>query len=347
LVAIGRRMTREPVRLTDAPGFLVNQVGRGYNLEASHLVYEGVATFADVDRVMRDVGGFRMGPFELMDLIGHDVNYAVTCSVYEAMYQDPRYKPSLIQKDLVDAGLLGRKSGRGFYSYSGKGQRPAAQQAVAMSAPTMVELEGDLGIASTLIALAREQGISVAHRDPRPGTVPVLLIDGIAVRLTTGATATEQSLADERRTILFDLCRDYRTAPRIALALPNGAQMTDASAVIGFFQKIGKVVSVVDDVPGLVVMRTLAMLVNEAAEAVYQSVTSAADVEIAMVKGVNYPCGPLAWANSLGVAHVHHVMSSLHAYYGDDRYRVSPLLRRLAITHGSFDVSNSSVNRTV
>ena len=117
LMALGRRMTREPVRLIDAPGFLVNQVGRGFTLEASHLVYEGVSTFADVDRVMRDVGGFRMGPFELMELTGLDVTQPASALIYNQFFQEPRYRPNLIMQERYEAGVLGRKSKKGFYNY--------------------------------------------------------------------------------------------------------------------------------------------------------------------------------------------------------------------------------------
>src|SRR5450759_2247301 len=117
LVAIGKRMTREPVRCTDAPGFLVNQVGRGFTLEAAHLVYEGIAGFADVDRVMRDVGGFRMGPFELMDLTGLDVTQPASELIYNQFFHEPRYRPNLIMQARYEAGVLGRKTKRGFYNY--------------------------------------------------------------------------------------------------------------------------------------------------------------------------------------------------------------------------------------
>ena len=117
LVGIGKRMTREPVRCTDAPGFLVNQVGRGFSLEATHLVYEGISTFADVDRVMRDVGGFRMGPFELMELTGLDVTQPASHLIYNQFFQEPRYRPSLIMQSRYEAGVLGRKTKKGFYNY--------------------------------------------------------------------------------------------------------------------------------------------------------------------------------------------------------------------------------------
>ncbi|HET9662954.1 MAG TPA: 3-hydroxyacyl-CoA dehydrogenase NAD-binding domain-containing protein, partial [Burkholderiales bacterium] len=117
LMMIGRRMTREPVRCADAPGFLVNQVGRGFTLEAAHLVSEGIATFADVDRVMRDVGGFRMGPFELMELTGLDVTHPASELIYRQFFEEPRYRPNLIMRARYEAGVLGRKSKKGFYNY--------------------------------------------------------------------------------------------------------------------------------------------------------------------------------------------------------------------------------------
>lgn len=214
LMVIGRRMTREPVRLTDAPGFLVNQVGRGFTLEASHLVYEGIASFADVDRVMRDVGGFRMGPFELMDLIGNDVNYAVTAAVWEAFFYDPRYKPSFTQKRLVEAGRLGRKSGKGYYDYA-------------------------------------------------PGALP-----------------------------------------------PEPVKSRESGEEIFF--------------------RILAMLINEAAEAVFWQIASVEDIDLAMTKGVNYPKGLLLWADEIGLDKVLEKMRRLQDEYGEDRYRPGMLLKRMA-----------------
>src|ERR1035437_3125176 len=134
LVAIGKRMPREPVRCTDAPGFLVNQVGRGFTLEAAHLVYEGVANFADVDRVMRDVGGFRMGPFELMELTGLDVTQPASEAVYTQFFHEPRYRPNLIMRSRYDAGVLGRKTKKGFYEYDAEMKPIVAPEPAAPAA---------------------------------------------------------------------------------------------------------------------------------------------------------------------------------------------------------------------
>ena len=134
LMALGKRMTREPVRCTDAPGFLVNQVGRGFTLEAAHLVYEGVSSFADVDRVMRDVGGFRMGPFELMELTGLDVTQPASELIYNQFFQEPRYRPNLIMQSRYEAGVLGRKTKKGFYDYDAEMKPIVAPEAPAPAA---------------------------------------------------------------------------------------------------------------------------------------------------------------------------------------------------------------------
>jgi 3-hydroxybutyryl-CoA dehydrogenase len=201
------------VQAADTPGFIVNRIARPFYGEAIRMLEEGVADIATIDWAMREIGGFRMGPFELMDFIGHDVNYVVTESVWSAMYYDPRYKPSLTQKRLLEAGLLGRKSGRGFYDY----------------------------------------GAGVVAPEPR----------------------RDETLG----TVIF--------------------------------------------------RRTLAMLVNEAVDAVYLRVATPADIEMAMTKGVNYPKGLLAWGEEIGLGRLLEHLEALQAETGEDRYRPSPLFRRM------------------
>ena len=203
---------------SDTPGFIVNRIARPFYGEALRLHEEGVADCATIDWAMRDIGGFRMGPFELMDFIGNDINYAVTCSVFEAMSYDPRYKPALQQRRLVEAGWLGRKSGHGYYDY--------------------------------------REGASM----PEPNTDRALGAD--------------------------------------------------------------------------IVQRVLAMLINEAVDAVHLRVASATDIELAMTRGVNYPRGLLAWGDAIGPARVLETLASLHAEYGEDRYRPSVRLRR-AVASGA------------
>lgn len=203
-----------PALASDTPGFIVNRVARPFYGEAIRIAEEGIADYATIDAAMRDLGKFRMGPFELMDFIGNDVNFAVTKSVFEAMFFDPRYRPSLTQQRLVDAGFLGRKSGQGYYSYAKDAAKPA------------------------------------------PASDPVLQL--------------------------------------------------------------------------LVFERILAMLINEAVDAVHMRVSTAGDIDLAMTKGVNYPKGLLAWCDEIGAERVLGWMARLQSEYGEDRYRPSPLLRKMA-----------------
>ena len=219
-----RSWNKTPVKAKDTPGFIVNRVARPFYGEALRIVEEGLASPQAVDAAMKACG-FRMGPFELMDLIGNDVNYAVTQSVFEAFYYDPRYRPSLIQKQFVDAGWLGRKSGRGYYHY-------------------------------------------------------------------------ESESADK--------------------------QTIDASSLEWISERI------------------IAMLINEAAEALYLNIASASDLDTAMTRGVNYPKGLLAWANERGIDATLEVLKELQEHYGEDRYRPSILLKQMAANQALFHLDITS-----
>jgi 3-hydroxybutyryl-CoA dehydrogenase len=313
-----------PVHCVSTPGFIVNRVARPFYGEALRLLSEGAGEPATIDAILRESGGFRMGAFELMDMIGHDVNYSVTCSVYDGFYQDPRFTPSLLQKELVDAGWLGRKSGRGFYDHTLP--VPPAADALPGTAPLKLTVEGDLGCAAALADLATDAGMVVE----RTGGSGTLSIGGVHVALTDGRTATERAAETGEPFVLFDLALDYAGCTRIALAAADQTSSEQLAAVAGFFQGLGKVVSVIDDAPGMVVMRTVAMLANEAADTVQQGIASAQDVDLAMRKGVNYPLGPLAWADIVGLRTISTVLHNLSTFYGQDRYRLSPLLRRRA-----------------
>lgn len=324
LVATARAWKKAPVVCSSTPGFIVNRIARPFYGETLRLLQECAATPATLDAVLRESGGFRMGPCELMDLIGHDVNFAVTCSVYDAFFQDPRYRPSLVQQALVDAGWLGRKSGRGFFDYREGAGAPQPEDATG-ARPLQVRVEGDLGAAQALVALLDgHDGITVEH-----GNGPGLLrVDGLALALTDGRTATGRSFDAGEPVAVFDLALDYATATRIAVAFPAHADAQKRDAVIGLFEALGKRVSALDDAPGLVVARTVAMLVNEAADALQQDIASADDIDAAMTRGVNYPLGPLAWGRKDGLPYFAAVLTHLAAAYGEDRYRVSPWLRR-------------------
>jgi 3-hydroxybutyryl-CoA dehydrogenase len=300
---------KDPVHAKSTPGFIVNRVARPYYAEALRLLNERAADPATLDAILRDCGGFRMGPFELMDLIGHDVNFSVTQSVFNAYFGDPRFTPSVLQQELVNAGFLGRKSGRGFFDYAEGATKPEPQTERAQPQPTNVEPR--LGFTK-----GDPQPLEIRHGEA-------------AIYLTDGRTATARAAASGHAdTVVVDLLLDPASATRVALAKAD--QCSDAAyhATVGLFQAAGFAVTRIDDVPGMAVMRTVAMLANEAADVVNQGVCSASAVDIAMRKGVNYPRGPLAWADAVGIEHIVTVLSNLAATYGEDRYRVSPLLRR-------------------
>lgn len=325
---------KNPVHARSTPGFIVNRVARPFYAEALRLLEEGAADVPTLDAVMRDCGGFRMGPFELMDLIGNDVNYAVTCSVFSAFHMDPRFLPSLIQKELVDGGLLGRKTGRGFYDYSASTEKIRPSSAGPGTPPTAILAEGELGIMEALIPLWEEAGIQVTRKT---GEEAAFILGDVRIALTDGRTATRRAAdSGNTDTLLFDLALDYRQATRVALTPAAGASDDALQAAIGLFEAAGKEVSVIADTPGMSVMRTVCMLANEGADAVLHRVCDAAAVDIAMQQGVNYPLGPLAWADRIGPGHVLKVLENLQHAYGLDRYRPSLLLRRIVESGQSF-----------
>ncbi len=324
---------KQPVHAKSTPGFIVNRVARPFYAEGMRVMQEGGADPATIDALLREAGGFRMGPFELMDLIGHDVNFAVTSSVFAAYFNDPRFLPSLLQQELVSAGYLGRKAGRGFYDYSEGAERPAPHTAPAGSRPERVILRGGLGIAEPLAELIQQAGIALERR----AGDGLIELDAAVLALSDGRFATERAASDGlRKLVLFDLALDYGKATRIALAPADQAGPAALNAAVGLFQALGKPVSVIADIPGMVVLRTVCMLANEGADAVNQQVCEAAAVDTAMQNGVNYPRGPLAWADAIGLPVVLRVLDNLASTYGEDRYRASPLLRRKALGGNHF-----------
>lgn len=325
IYALSAAWGKKPVHAKSTPGFIVNRVARPFYAEGMRVVQEGGTDFATMDALLKQCGGFRMGPFELMDLIGHDVNYAVTTSVFAAYYNDPRFQPSLLQLELVNAGHLGRKTGKGFYNYAADTAAPEPHTAAAGTAPRSVIVEGNLGVAEPLVTLIEAAGISLTRVEGNGR----LRVDDATLMLTNGQFSTRRAAKQGNRNLIqFDLALDYNTASRIALAPADQAEQSAIDAAVGLFQALNKNVTLIDDIPGMAVMRTVAMLANEGFDAVNQGVCSDDAVDIAMQGGVNYPCGPISWARQIGLAKVLAVLDNLARNYGEDRYRASPLLRR-------------------
>ncbi|MGO2512414.1 3-hydroxyacyl-CoA dehydrogenase PaaH [Marinomonas polaris] len=332
---------KKPVYAASTPGFIVNRVARPFYAESFRLRQEQVADCATLDALLKGAGGFRMGAFELTDMIGHDVNYAVTCSVFDAYYGDFRFQPSLIQKDLVDAGFLGRKTGQGFYSYQEGAEKPEAQ-IVSVSSSTNAsnihcEVSEEIGHLAGLVERLSQAGIQVTKASGL--AKGYLKIGSALLALTDGRMACERA-KDEQLSdlVLVDLALDYQSATHIALSRSASTSEEAFNDVVQCLDQLGIKVSEVVDSPALVVMRTVAMLANEAADAVLQGVATAEGVDTAMCFGVNYPKGPLAWVESIGVADVETVLRNLQQSYGEDRYRPSLLIRRIAMLEGNFHV---------
>lgn len=308
---------RTPVRCADTPGFIVNRVARPFYAEAFRVYEERGADPATIDAVLRECGGFKMGPFELTDLIGQDVNEAVTRSVWDSFFQDPKFTPSLAQRRLVESGRLGRKSGRGWFPYGEGAERPEPHTAAAAEPPRHVVVRGDLGPAEPLVELIEQAGIEVRRR--AGGGYLDLPSDG---RLCLADGETSFEYADDQ-IIYFDLALDYAAATRIALSTAEATDPEALSEAVGLFQALGKKVSVIGDVPGMIVARTVAMLADIAVDAVERGVATAEDVDTAMRLGVNYPVGPLAWGERVGYARVCALLEDLHKRYPTGRYAPS------------------------
>lgn len=322
---------KKPVVTASTPGFIVNRVARPFYAEALRLVEEGITDFVTIDAVMKEAAQFRMGPFELMDLIGQDINYAVTKSVFEAFYYDPRFKPSLVQQDLVHAGRLGRKTGRGWYDYGSGANKNSAQNEVQAPFPSEIRIAGQHHLLESLIGLADEAQIRI-ERDAMTDTGEGYIRIGDAfLFVTDGRAAAQRTRATGIKNLfLLDLVHDFRRATRVALAASPAADAGATCSVVGFLQALGKSVSRVEDLPGMIVARTMSMIINEAAEALHVRVASSGAIDDAMRNGANYPGGPFEWLRSWGARNVLTIVENLASAYGEDRYRPSYGLRRLA-----------------
>ncbi|MER5478432.1 3-hydroxyacyl-CoA dehydrogenase [Streptomyces sp. NPDC002734] len=310
-----RAWGRTPVACADQPGFVVNRIARPFYAEAFELYELGAADPATIDAVLRESGGFRMGAFELTDLIGQDVNEAVTRSVWESFFQDVRFRPSLAQRRLVESGRLGRKSGHGWFPHGGEegAGRPEPRTAGPEQAPGHVTLLGALGPASGLVELIRESGIDLrvedegfAEEGEEKGRL--VLPGGGTLVLADGETVGEYG----PDLVSFDLALDYRAATRIALAASPATSPETLAEAVGLFQALGKKVSVVGDVPGMIVARTVARIIDLAFDAVARGVAGEEDVDTAMRLGVNYPLGPFEWSRRLGDDWAYGVLDAVH-----------------------------------
>ncbi|MCE9658899.1 MAG: 3-hydroxyacyl-CoA dehydrogenase [Burkholderiales bacterium] len=330
---LSQRWGKTPVHARSTPGFIVNRIARPYYAETLALLLERAAEPAVLDACLRGSGGFRMGPCELMDLIGHDTNFAVTESVFAANFFDKRFVPSLVQREMVDGGLLGRKSGRGFFSYPAPAASPpAAFEPEPVPAGAIVALHGGGVAVQRWAARLGEAGVAF-ESDPASRWNGLQTASG-QLRLTDGRTATQVAAEEGVRDLaLFDLATARNGgAPGVSLAFSMSAGASDAwrSEAGAWLRMAGWTPQEIGDAAGLVVARTVAMLVNEACDAVLQGVCTPEGADLAMKLGVNYPQGPFEFLAGWDAAAVVALLDRLDAHYRGERYRVSPELRRRA-----------------
>ncbi len=328
LTGIAHRIGHLPVRTTDTPGFLVNHAGRAFGTEALRIVSEGIASFADVDRVVTEAAGFRLGPFELLDLTGLDVSHLVMESIYHQYYEEPRYRPVHITAQRHAAGLFGRKSGRGFYAYHDGGAEKPAEPPVPpvdlkeLSVWVSRRYPDEMEMLQQFLGAA---GVRV-ETGSRPSGDAIIMLTPFGEDTTTAALADE---LDPTRAVavdcLFPLDR-RRTMMRTPVTDPD---VRDAAHAI--LAADGKPVTVIRDSPGFIAQRIVAGIVNIGADIAQQRIAAPTDINRAVELGLGYPRGPLRFGDDLGPARILRILESMLAFYGDPRYRPSPWLKRRAL----------------
>jgi 3-hydroxybutyryl-CoA dehydrogenase len=325
LAEYAKQMGHKAVRAQDTPGFIVNHAGRGFGTEALRIVSEGVADFATIDRILKDQAGFKLGPFELMDLTALDVSHPVMESIYRQYYDEPRYRPSPITAQRLAGGVVGRKAGEGFYAYvEGKAQVPAEPAVPTVDDMPPVWVSTRAARRSELYQLLKDLGAKI-ETGQSPSLHALTLVAPLGFDITTVAVVER---LDPARTVGIDmLVEDVATRRRVLATNPmTRADIRDAAHAL--FARDGKAVSVIRDSGGFVTQRVVATIVNIAADMCQQGVCSPADLETAVTLGLGYPLGPLAMGDRWGPANILEVLFNMQTVYGDPRYRPSPWLRR-------------------
>jgi 3-hydroxybutyryl-CoA dehydrogenase len=325
LTQFAKQMGHTPVQANDTPGFIVNHAGRGYGTEALRIVSEGIADFATIDRILKDQVGFKLGPFELFDLTALDVSHPVMESIYNQYYQEPRYRPSTITAQRLAGGVVGKKVGEGFYSYTdGKANIPAEPEApsVAVFPPVWVSPRASRRL--ELLQLLKDLGATI-ETGASPSPNALTLVAPLGFDVTTVAVVER---LDPARTVGIDMLFDDAATKRRVLATNPATRSDMRDAAHALFAKDGKAVSVIRDSGGFITQRVVANIVNIAADMCQQRVCTPQDLDIAVTLGLGYPVGPLALGNKLGPTNVLEVLFNLQTVYGDPRYRPSPWLRR-------------------
>jgi 3-hydroxybutyryl-CoA dehydrogenase len=344
--AAGEAQGREVIVVADGIGFLVNRCSRPFGLEALKLLAERIAPLELIDRVCRMGGGFRMGPFELMDLVGVDTGLDISRSFWDQSFGEPRWRPSPITVRTVAAGRRGRKSGRGYYEYPDGGEHrppdPEPPDSVPPADGAVIVIAGDTTLSLQLAGAAIDAGWEVVSpAEARDRESPFLILD------LTGDEQPEAPLQGGPQAICCaagslaaqdpgGAAVGFHTLPPLSdcrlVELTRGPDTAGGAvdAAEHFFHSLGKRTEWVGDAPGLVLGRIVCQVINEASFALGEGVGTAADIDAGMLHGLNYPRGILDWADHIGLDHVLALLDGLQFETGDDRYRAAPELRRLA-----------------
>jgi 3-hydroxybutyryl-CoA dehydrogenase len=326
LLALGRQWGHTAVRAKDTPGFIVNHAGRGYGTEGLRLLTEGIATVPVLDAILRDTAGFRLGPCELLDLTGLDVSHPVMESIYRQYFDEPRFRPQVLTRQMLTAGALGKKTGHGFYRYDAEGKKQAiAEPPQRTLKPNAVWISQERPeLAERIASLVAASG-AMLESGARPSDDALCIVTPLGEDATT-CCVREQ--LDARRTVGVEALFD---TSRRRVVMSNPATNADYLAMAcGVFNAAGVPVSVIRDSAGLVTQRVVAHIVNVACEIAQQGIAEPQDIDQAVTLGLGYPLGPLAWGDCLGANTVFTILNNLEQQTGDMRYRPSPWLQRRA-----------------
>ncbi len=335
LSAYAVQMGHTPVQAQDTPGFIVNHAGRGFGTEALRIVGEGVADFATIDRILRDQVGFKLGPFELMDLTALDVSHPVMESIYRQYYDEPRFRPSVITAQRLAGGMVGKKVGEGFYRYvDGVAQVPTEPPPPVVDNVPPVWVSTRAARRAELYQLLKDLGATI-ETGQSPSPHAITLVAPLGFDITTVAVVER---LDPARTIGIDMLIDDAATKRRVLATNPATRLDIRNAAHALFARDGKAVSVIRDSGGFVTQRVVATIVNIASDICQQGICSPRDLETAVSLGLGYPLGPLAMGDRWGPTNILEVLFNMQTVYGDTRYRPSPWLRRrgaigLSLTH--------------
>lgn len=325
LTALAKRMGHSPVRAKDTPGFIVNHAGRGFGTEALRILGEGIAEFQDVDRIMREAAGFRMGPFELLDMTGLDVSHPVIESIYDQYYQEPRFRPSPITRQMLMARTLGRKTGRGFYRYpEGVQEQPPEAKLPADRPESVWVSRADTMAYEKVVELVTKLGGRLEPGD-RPSA------DALCIVTPLGKDATTAALVeglDPVRTVAIDTLFELDRR-RTLMTTPVTSTKVRLQAH-GLFGSDNVPVSVINDSAGFIAQRIVALIVNIGCDIAQQRIAAPSDIDHAVTLGLGYPRGPLAMGDVLGPNRILEILGNMTTFYGDPRYRPSPWLTRRA-----------------